>query len=118
MEEPSVAILQDYTYATALYYDVSPELMENIITCESSWNITARGALGEKGLVQIFPRYWPEESKQADDPFFSINFLGKKLAEGKDHLWSCNRLTKKDPEKYQKLALELRNATSLTSSKP
>ncbi len=45
------------------------------------------------GLVQINLPSWPDITKaQAQDPNFSLNFLGEKLSQGKGYLWSCYRL--------------------------
>jgi len=91
----------------AIEYGVPAPLLEKIITCESQWQPTVqsrhiypftdakRGIYkGQRersyGLVQISLPHHPTITKEmAIDPEFAIDFLAKKVSEGKGHLWSC-----------------------------
>ncbi len=87
-----------------IQYDVSQELMKEIINCESSGSTTIQskhiyktnkyGPINTReqsyGLVQIHLPAHPDITKeQAIDPEFSIDFLAKNLSQGKGKMWSC-----------------------------
>lgn len=95
--------IQDKIERYAKIYSVSPDLMRHIISRESRYKVDAVGDTNytcprtgkiapSRGLVQINECWWPEEVKQAYNPDFAIEFLAKKLSEGKCNLWStCPR---------------------------
>lgn len=72
-------------------YNVSAEVMETVIWCESRFNKDALGDGGKsRGLAQIHSYYHPQVlDEQAYDPAFAIKFLAEKLANGQGYLWSC-----------------------------
>lgn len=74
-------------------YNVSEEVMNTVVECESQYNTNAVGDHGNsKGLVQIHRKYHPDITEsQAFDPEFSLSFLAKNLANNKGYLWSCYR---------------------------
>lgn len=83
---------------TALKYGVSEALMRSIINCESGYKTDIQSRYVDRfgnreqsfGIAQINLPSWPEVTKaQALDPYFSIDFLGKKLSTGGAHFWSC-----------------------------
>lgn len=68
--------------------------MWDTIKCEdTSLNTSIRGDFGHsRGLVQISDIYHPEiTDKQADDPFFAIDFMAKNFAKGHASEWTCWR---------------------------
>lgn len=91
----------------AAEYNVSPVLMEKIITCESGWDTTVQSKhvyttdrpkegvkKGQRelsfGLSQIhLPAHRDITKAQATDPEFAIDFLAKNVAKGKGSMWSC-----------------------------
>lgn len=91
----------------AAEYSVSAPLMEKMITCESKWDTTIQSKhlyqynkkrLGivkgtrerSFGLVQINIDWNPQVTeKQAKDPVFAVDYLAKKLKQGKGDEWSC-----------------------------
>jgi len=77
----------------AIKYEVSQETITKVIACESGYNPNAIGDGGKSfGLVQIHLPSHPTISKeQALNPEFAVDFLGKKLSEGKGNLWTCYR---------------------------
>lgn len=101
------AELKDIVRIKAIQYQVSPQIMEKIITCESQWRPSiqsnhrygfnhprigiVRGTRERSyGLVQISLPHNPKVSyKQAVDPVFAITFLAKNLAKNKGNMWSC-----------------------------
>ena len=100
-------VLKKIVYIKAYEYNVSPVLMQKIITCESQWRTDVQSKnrytftnekvgiiMGERersyGLVQINIHYNKRVSiKQAKDPVFAIDYLAKKLSQGKGREWSC-----------------------------
>lgn len=74
-------------------HNVSEEVMNKVINCESEYNPQAVGDQGHSyGLVQIHNLYHPEVTKaQALDPEFAIDFLATNLELGNGKLWSCYR---------------------------
>lgn len=78
-------------------YNVSAEVMTKVIACESGFNERALGDAGySRGLVQIHSKYHPTVTDaQAYDAEFAVEFLAKKLSEGKGSLWTCYRLLAK-----------------------
>lgn len=64
-----------------------------VVSCESGWVATSTGRLGERGLVQIYPKQHPEITEmQMIDPYFSLDFLAKNLYKHTSW-WSCFGLT-------------------------
>jgi hypothetical protein len=90
---PQVIDLGVLVEQTAEEYGVSASVMKAVIECESQWNITALGDNGEsRGLVQIHRPSWPDiTDAEAYTPEFAIDFLARKLSEGKGRLWTCYR---------------------------
>jgi hypothetical protein len=88
----------------ALEYGVDKELMMALIECETSHKIASTtiqsgyykdGVREESyGLVQIHLPSWVGKVTyaQAVDPVFAIDFMAKKISEGKVELWSCHKL--------------------------
>ena len=92
---------------TANKYGVSAGLMDEIIGCESQWNVslqsyahyTAKNVpkgfkVGDReqswGLVQIHLPAHPNITKaQALNPVFAANFLAENIAAGNPEAWSC-----------------------------
>ena len=91
----------------SIEYGVPAPLLEKIITCESQWQPTVQSR-------HIYPRDIPKVGikkgtrersfgpvqinldwntnityEQATDWNFSVDFLAKKVSEGKGYLWSC-----------------------------
>ena len=62
-----------------------------VIKCESQWDYHVEGDGGDSvGLVQISLPHWPEVTKaQAQDPFFSVNFMANMWKQDRAYLWSC-----------------------------
>jgi len=98
----------------AKQYNVSEELMIQIITCENrSWSPELQSGhkytrdnpkLGIKkgeqersfGLAQIHTPAFPHISiEQAKDAEFSIRFMAENLAKGNAKMWSCYGIIKK-----------------------
>lgn len=79
--------------AYAHRYGVDPDVMMAVIRCESRLDASVRGDGGHsRGLAQINDFYHPEVTDvQAFDPYFSIGFLARYLAEGKGNQWTCFR---------------------------
>ena len=61
----------------------------DVVSCESGWDVEATGKLGERGLVQIYPKYHPAITKEEMlDPYFSLDFLAKNLFKHPSW-WTC-----------------------------
>ena len=78
----------------ALYasrFNVSEELMNSIIRCESGFKTDAVSPTHDYGISQIHISSWGITKKQAFDKEFSIKFLAEKLSQGGGHYWSCYR---------------------------
>lgn len=89
----------------AWHYHVDEKLIMDIVECETGHDIASttiqsrhyRDGVREEsyGLVQINLPSNPDISyEQAIDPYFSIEFLAKKLSDGKGYLWSCYEMVK------------------------
>ncbi len=95
-------------YKYAELYNVSPQKMLQVISCENdTWNIRRQSELhynfsspkrgiiyGEQeksfGLVMIHLPDHPEITyDQAINPDFAIQYLARKLHDGKGKMWSC-----------------------------
>lgn len=77
--------------AKAEEYNVSADLIKDIIDCESRWVPNAVGDGGNShGLVQIHLPSHPYVTKEeAYDPTFAIDFLAKHLSLGNGSMWTC-----------------------------
>jgi hypothetical protein len=75
-------------------YGESAFVMNNIINCESEYNVFARGdGTKIRGLVQTHEGSHPHGTDElAYDPKYPINFLAEKLANGQRYLWTCYRI--------------------------
>jgi hypothetical protein len=75
-------------------HKVSSAVMKTVVECESQFNRFALGDGGKsRGLVQIHKGYHPQVTDaMAYDPEYALEFLAKKLAQGKGHLWTCYRM--------------------------
>lgn len=79
----------------AKQYKVSAEVMDKVVSCESTYNPETVGDGGKSyGLVQIHMGYWGDKVsiEMAKNPDFALDFLAKKLSEGKGRLWTCYRM--------------------------
>ena len=75
-------------------YQVSSEVMNVIVKCESNYKPEAIGDGGKSfGLSQIHLPSWGGKITQEEalDPDFALDFMAKRLSEGKGHLWTCYR---------------------------
>jgi hypothetical protein len=75
-------------------YQVSEEVMNKVVQCESNYLPDALGDGGRsRGLVQIFKPAHPTISdEQAFDIEFSLNFLADNLSKGNGKLWTCYKM--------------------------
>lgn len=89
----------------AWHYHVDEKLIMDIVECETGHDIASttiqsrhyRDNIREEsyGLVQLNLPSNPDITyQQAIDPYFSIDFLAKKLSEGRGYLWSCYEMVK------------------------
>ena len=63
-----------------------------VVDCESGWIATSTGALGERGLAQIYGKYHPDiTEKQMLDPYFSLDFIARNLFKHPTW-WTCYKL--------------------------
>ena len=89
----SITKLRAIATSTAEFYNLSEEetrQMMGVIQCESGWNPAAIGALGEVGLVQIYPKAHPDVTiEQMKDPNYSIDFIARHFAGGDKKPWTC-----------------------------
>jgi len=91
--------LMNKIYETAEEYGVDPELMVDIIDCETAGTfdpkiqskVRFKDGTRENswGLSQIYIDVHDVTKEQVTNPDFAIRFMAKKLSEGKGHLWSC-----------------------------
>jgi hypothetical protein len=70
--------------------------LRRIVRCETggTWNPYARGRLGERGAVQLYPRggEWPRffvHYSDPDNPYEAIHYLADALLAGRAGAWSC-----------------------------
>lgn len=90
--------IKTYALNEALQAHVSPDLVRRVIGCESNWDAAAKGDFRANkptsfGLVQIHLPAHPDITKeQALDPYFSIDYLVKKLSQGEGEQWTCYRM--------------------------
>lgn len=92
--EFSTTTAESIVRAYAARYGVSGDEMWGTILCEDKpLNPSIRGDEGlARGLVQIRSDYHPEVTdKQADDPFFAIDFMARYFKAGKQSQWTCWR---------------------------
>lgn len=83
-------------------YEVSAQLMRDIIKCESNGSTTIQShhtkhGVREQsfGLVQInLPSHPSVTYDDAINPAFALDFLGKHLAEGNAKMWSCYKMVR------------------------
>ncbi len=79
----------------AVKYGVSKEVMHTVVKCESNYNPNAVGDGGNSyGLSQIHLPSWGGQitKEQALDPRFALDFMAKRLSEGRGELWTCYRM--------------------------
>lgn len=83
--------LKEKIASVAASYDVSGNLMMEVIKCESSYNPNAIGDHGTSlGLVQIHLPAHPDITRaEAFDPIFAINFMAAQFAKHNENIWSC-----------------------------
>lgn len=95
---PRVKTIPELIDEKALQYNVSADVMNKVIFCESSYNTFAIGDGGmSRGLVQIHKKYHPTiTDEMAFDEEFAIDFLAKNLSEGRGSMWTCFRLYEKN----------------------
>lgn len=80
----------------AIKYELDPARFVKVVECESSFNRDAIGALGEIGLVQIYPKYHPTITReQMLNPVWSMEWMAKQWKAGHQSWWSCYGLTGK-----------------------
>jgi soluble lytic murein transglycosylase-like protein len=72
-------------------YEVSEEVMNVVVQCESNYDPNALGDKGaSRGLTQINRPAHPNISdEQAFDIEFSLDFLAENLSKDKGRLWTC-----------------------------
>lgn len=82
----------------ATQWGVSPVIMNKVVYCESHYDVLIQSGYYHKGirenswgLVQIDLDYNSVTKKQAQDPDFALDFLGRNLKEGKGNMWTCYR---------------------------
>jgi len=84
--------IKEEIQSVAEEYEVSEEVMNTVIRCESQYNPKALGDGGKsRGLVQIHSGYHDVSDEDAYDPAYAIRFLAQHLKEGNGHLWTCFR---------------------------
>lgn len=60
------------------------------IECESGWVATSTGPLGERGLVQIYPKAHPKiTTEQMIDPYWSLDWMAHHFMAGHTNMWVC-----------------------------
>lgn len=101
IESSTVTLIEVKKYTTidekiekyAHQYNVSSQLMRDVVMCESGMNPNALGDQGHsRGLVQIHDYYNPTIShEQAYDPDFALEFLAKGISSGQGGRWTCYR---------------------------
>lgn len=79
--------------ADARIRQISASQMEEVISCESEWDIHAVGDHGHSiGLAQINLPSHPEITKeQAENPEFAIAWMADEWSAGHQRLWTCYR---------------------------
>jgi glutamate formiminotransferase len=99
-KETTKSDLVQLVYKYGEQYHVNPQVMINTINCEdTTWepqrqsDIVNKGVREESyGLSQINLPSNPNVTKeQAKDPEFAIEFMAKKMADGRSNMWSCYR---------------------------
>lgn len=92
--DPKPPTIDDRIGYFADIYGVDEAIMRKVVHCESRYNPLAVGDSGaSRGLVQIHKTYHPEVTDaMAFDVDYALEFLAKKLSQGKGHLWTCFRL--------------------------
>jgi len=76
-------------------YQVSKEVMNTVVKCESNYKPDAVGDRGNSfGLSQIHLPSWGGQitKEEALDPDFALEFMAEKLSKGKGNLWTCYRM--------------------------
>ena len=76
-------------------YGVSEITMNKIVACESNYSINATHITSKEhsvGLVQINLMAHNIDEYDARAPNFALDFLARKLSEGKGNLWTCYQL--------------------------
>ena len=93
-------------------YDVSYELMQKVVNCESSFRSDAQSNhildYGRERSYGLAMWHLPSENKTREgklitkemalDPETSLELMAQYFADGKEHLWTCYRLLKKNGE--------------------
>jgi len=71
------------------------DFLIRLAVCESSLNPNAVGDNGfSRGLYQIHKGYHAVSDEDAFDIRFSTEFTMEKILQGKQHLWSCDKMIK------------------------
>ena len=73
-------------------YNVSPETMRSIVSCESNFNFNAKHISSKEysvGLVQINLKAHQIDEYDAKAPNFALDFLARNLSEGRGSMWVC-----------------------------
>jgi hypothetical protein len=73
-------------YEAAAYYGISGDWLYNIMMCESGGDPGAIGPNGERGVMQVDPRYWDAAWY---DPVSQIWWSASMLAAGRSDMWVC-----------------------------
>ena len=86
-------MIDEIILINAFKYNLEPNLLHQVIKCESSYNPKAVGDGGHsRGLVQIYDDFHPDVTHEmAFDPEFSVEFLAKAISQGKGNMWTCYR---------------------------
>lgn len=84
------AIVRDRAQA----HGIDGDYLASVAACESQWNPSAVGALGEQGLFQLAP--WGEGREfrargysDPFDPWQSADYAAARFSEGGARAWSC-----------------------------
>jgi len=87
------SVIEQYAKSTAIAYQLPVDEFLGTIQCESGFYYKARGALGERGVVQIYPKAHPDITfEQMEDPYWSISWMAQEWLKGNQRAWTCWRI--------------------------
>jgi len=109
----SESTLKGYLYELCLKYELDYQLLEDVITCESGWNVNAVGDSGKAvGLAQFwrgtFNQYCAGDYK---NPFAQLNCFAEMMYNGKEKHWTCYRKVANNQLTYNTMIDEQENTT-------
>lgn len=86
------AAIQQYATTVAIAYNLPRDEFLATINCESGFDASAIGKLGERGVAQIYPKAHPDiEQWEMDDPYWSILWMAEQWVIGNERIWTCYR---------------------------